>query len=128
MIQSSAQEAYMVKKLLTLSFAIVLVFSLCMPTFADDASKMGKQARWEGMVARSNKDQNTLTVRARGTNVEKVVHYDSSTKFTSQEHGSSKVNQIDASQINDDDRVICVGNYDDKGELHATLISKRLTK
>jgi hypothetical protein len=119
--------AYMVKKVLTLSFALVLVFSLCVPTFADD-SKMGKQARWEGMVARSNKDQNTLTVRARGTNVEKIVHYDSSTKFTSQEHGSKKINEIDASQINDDDRVICLGSYDDKGELHATLISKRLTK
>jgi hypothetical protein len=118
----------MLKKLLTLCVGLVLVFSLYIPAFADDASKMGKQARWEGMVARSNKDQNTLTVRARGTNVEKIVHYDSSTKFTSQEHGSKKVNDIDASQIKDDDRVICLGSYDDKGELHATLISKRLTK
>jgi hypothetical protein len=128
MISPVEGGAYMLKKLLTLCVSLVLVFSLYVPAFADDAPKMGKQARWEGMVARSNKDQNTLTVRARGTNVEKIVHYDSSTKFKSQEHGSKKVNDIDANQINDDDRVICLGSYDDKGELHATLISKRLTK
>jgi hypothetical protein len=59
--------------------------------------------------------------------VEKTVEYDSSTKWVSQEHGSTKVNDIDASQVKDGDRVICRGKYDDKGVLHATLISKRLT-
>jgi hypothetical protein len=84
-------------------------------------------SRWEGMVVRVNKDKSTLTVRRRGMSVEKTVEYDSSTKFTSQEHGSKKVNDIDAGQINDNDRVIVLGTLDENGVLHATLISKRLT-
>jgi hypothetical protein len=113
----------MVKRQLILPFAAVLLLIASLPAFAADA----KQARWEGIVTRSNKDQSTLTVRARGSNVEKTVMWDSSTKFTSQEHHSKKVNTIDASQVADNDRVICVGTYDDKGVLHASLISKRLS-
>ena len=134
----------MVKKLLALLFTSVLVFSLSMPVFAQEGSKKeeaketpaqekpekkgAKQARWEGMVTRSNKDKSTLTVRKRGSNAEKVIHYDSSTQWTSQEHGSKKVNNIDASEVKDGDRVICRGTYDEKGEFHATLISKRLSR
>ena len=134
----------MVKKLLALLFTSVLVFSLSMPVFAQEGSKKeeaketsaqekaekkaAKQARWEGIVMRSNKDKSTLTVRKRGSSVEKIIHYDSSTQWTSQEHGSKKVNNIDASQVKDDDRVICRGTYDEKGEFHATLISKRLSR
>jgi hypothetical protein len=44
-----------------------------------------------------------------------------------QEHGSKTVNDIDASQVKDNDRVICKGTYDKDGVLHATLISKRLS-
>ena len=134
----------MLKKLLALLFTSVLVFSLSMPVFAQEGSKKeeaketsaqekaekkaAKQARWEGLVTRSNKDKSTLTVRKRGSNAEKVIHYDSSTQWTSQEHGSKKVNNIDASQVKDGDRVICRGTYDEKGEFHATLISKRLSR
>src|SRR5207247_10103171 len=91
------------------------------------AEKAITQGRWEGIVTRSNKEKSTLIVRKRGSSVEKTVAYDSSTKFTSQEHGSKKVNDIDASQINDNDRVICMGTWDKDGVMHATLISKRLT-
>jgi hypothetical protein len=91
------------------------------------SGKSHKQFRWEGIVVRSNKDKKTLTVRQRGSNQEKVVTYDDSTRWTSQEHGSKKVNDIDASQVSDNDRVICLGSYDKSGVLHATLISKRLT-
>ena len=113
----------------------VLVCSLGVPAFsqekeaagADDA-KTVKQARWEGMVVRSNPEKSQLTVRARGSNTERTVQYDSSTKWTSQEHGSKQVNQIDAAQVKDDDRVICVGTLGKDGTLHASLISKRLTK
>lgn len=87
-----------------------------------------KQARWEGVIVRSNKDKKTLTVRHRGTNVEKEVVYDDSTRWVSQEHGSKKVNDIDASQVSDNDRVICLGSFDQDGRLHATMISKRLTQ
>jgi len=90
--------------------------------------KAAKSGRWEGMVVRTSKDNSTLTVRRRGTTAEKTVQYDSSTKWTSQEHGSKKVNNIDPSQVNDNDRVICVGTWDKKGVLHANLISKRLSR
>ncbi len=49
------------------------------------------------------------------------------TRWVSQEHGSQKVNDIDASEVKDGDRVICTGTWDKDGVLHATLISKRLT-
>jgi hypothetical protein len=86
-----------------------------------------KQDRWEGNVVRSNQDKSTLTVRKVGSSEEKTVAYDSSTKWVSQEHGSKKVNDIDASQVKDGDRVICEGTWDKDGVLHATLISKRLS-
>jgi hypothetical protein len=123
----------MVKKLLTLWFASVFVFVLSAPLLAQDASKpaeatAAKPDRWEGVVTRSNKDKSTLTVRSRDTNVEKTVRYDSSTLWTSQEHHSDKVNTIDASQVKDDDRVICQGAWNKDGSLQATTISKRLTR
>ncbi len=79
----------MVKKLLTLLFASVLAFSLSMSVFAQEGSKKeeakeapaqgkaekaAKQARWEGIVVRSNKDESTLTVRKRGSTVETSIH------------------------------------------------------
>jgi hypothetical protein len=118
------EEVNMVRKLFALLFASVLVFGLSTPVFAQDV----KQDRVEGVITRSNKDKSTLTVRNRGTNVEKTVQYDSSTQWTSQEHHSKTVNNIDAGQVKDDDRVICLGTFDKDGILHATSISKRLTK
>jgi len=87
-------------------------------------------ARWEGIVSRSNKQKSTLTVRARSSTSfdEKVIHYDSSTRFTSQEHGDKKINDIDANQVKDGDRVICLGFYNEKGEFQAAAISKRLSQ
>jgi hypothetical protein len=122
----------MVKRLFTLLFASVLVFGLSGSVFAQEASKpaegkAAKQGRVEGIVTRSNKDNSTLTVRNRDTNVEKTVLYDSSTQWTSQEHHSKTVNNIDASQVKDNDRVICLGTWDKDGVLHASSCSKRLT-
>jgi hypothetical protein len=127
-----------VKKLLTVFFASALAFLPSSPVSAQDKQedaksaategKAAKQGRWEGIIIRSNKDNSTLTVRQRGATTEKTVQYDSSTKWVSQEHGSKKVNPIDATQVNDNDRVICVGTWDKKGVLHASLISKRLTR
>jgi hypothetical protein len=120
----------MVKKLLTLLFMSVLAFPLSMAVFVQDApaqAEPAKQDRWEGVVIRSSSDKSTLTVRKVGSSVEKSVAYDSSTKWVSQEHGSKKVNDIDASQVKENDRVICTGTYDKDGVLHATLISKRLS-
>jgi len=123
----------MVRKLFALLCASVLAFGLSTPVFAQEGTKPAegkamKQDRVEGVVTRSNKDKSTLTVRNRGTNVERVVQYDSSTQWTSQEHHSKTVNTIDASQVKDDDRVICLGSFDKDGILHAATISKRLTR
>ena len=119
----------MIKKLLTLLFTSVLAFPLS-TVFAPEAGaqdKAAKEVRWEGVIIRSDKDKSTLTVRRVGSALEKTVAYDSSTKWVSQEHGSKTVNDIDASQVKDNDRVICEGSWDKDGVLHATLISKRLS-
>jgi len=109
-------------KQLTLLFAFVLTFPL-----AQQAPAQAKQDRWEGNIIRSSKDQSTLTVRKVGTGDQKTVQYDNSTRWVSQYHGDKKVNDIDASQVKDGDRVICTGTWDKSSVLHATLISKRLS-
>jgi hypothetical protein len=137
----------MLKKLIPLSFAFPLILVVSTATFAQEASKQdatsqnpaaaktekqskkkgSQEARWEGVVVRSSQDKSTLTVRKTGTDArEKTIHYDNSTKWVSQEHGSKTVNDIDPSQVKDGDRVIARGT-DEKGTFNATIISKRLT-
>ncbi len=111
----------MVKKIAFALFVTAVVFSLSVAGFAQGA----KEERVEGKVVRSNKDKSTLTVSGAVGN--KTVHYDASTHWESQFHGDKKANAIDASQVKDGDYVICVGSNDDKGEFHATRISKRLS-
>ena len=120
----------MVKKLLTLLFTSVLAVPLATAVFGQDSpaqAKAAKEDRWDGTVIRSSPDKSTLTVRKRGGTAEMTVQYDSSTKWVSQEHGSKKVNDIDVSQVKDNDRVICKGTWSKDGVFHATLISKRLS-
>jgi Domain of unknown function (DUF5666) len=121
-----------VKKVFTLLFASLIAFSLSSllaqtAAAQDKMEKTAKQDRWEGVVARSSPDKSTLTVRKVGSTLEKTVQYDSSTKWVSQAHGSKQVNDIDASQVKDGDRVIVRGTTGKDGVLHATLISKRLS-
>lgn len=120
------------KKLFTLLFASVLAFpvsALLMQVAhaQEKTDKTAKQDRWEGVVVRSDRDKSTLTVRQVGSNDQRTVQYDSSTQWVSQEHGSKKVNNIDADQVKDGDRVIARGTWEKPGVLHATLISKRLS-
>jgi hypothetical protein len=114
----------MVKQRITLLLAVMLVLLPCRSALAQSS------ARWEGIVTRSNKQKSTLTVRARGATSfdEKVIHYDSSTRFTSQGHGDKTMKDIDASQIKDGDRVICLGSYNEKGDFLAAFVSKRLSQ
>jgi hypothetical protein len=119
----------MVQKVLALLFTFVLVFPLSTLAFAQEApaqKKAAKEVRWEGTVIRSSPDKSTLDVKKVGSTAEMIVQYDSSTKWVSQEHGSKNVNDIDASQVKDGDRVICRGSWENK-VFHATLISKRLS-
>ena len=120
----------MVKKLVALMFMAVLAFPLTTSMFAQDAPmKMGKEkeARWEGTVVRTDADKSTLTVRKTDGGIEMTVVYDSATHWVSQYHASKTVNEIDASQVKEGDRVIVKGTWEKKGVLHATLISKRLS-
>ena len=117
----------MLKKRLTLLFALVLTFPLAAVVFGQAKSAKSKEARWEGRVERSSKDQSSLTVRKSGSSVEKTCVYDGSTKWVSQYHGDKKINDIDAGQVKDGDYVICKGTSESAGVIHATLISKRLS-
>ena len=118
----------MARRLLTLFCGGVIAFSLSSAMFAQDkAEKKTKEARLEGNVVRSSPDKSSLTVRKSGGTAEMTVQYDSSTHWVSQEHGSKKVNDIDASQIKDGDRVIVKGSWEKPGVLRAALISKRLS-
>jgi hypothetical protein len=116
----------MVKKQSTLLFALVLTFLLATAVLSQEAAK-SKEARWEGLVARSSKEHSTLTVRKSGENAEKTCEYDSSTKWVSQYHADKKINNIDASDVKDGDYVICKGTEEKAGVIHATVISKRLS-
>ncbi len=116
----------MLKKQVTL-LALVLIIPLLTVAFAKQAAAQEKEARWEGKVVRSSKDHSTLTVRNVDSNIEKKVVYDSSTKWVSQFHADKKINDIDASEVKDTDYVICTGTWGKSGELHAAMISKRLS-
>lgn len=116
----------MLKNLLTLLFASVLAIPLATAVFAQTAPAPAKETRWEGNVIRSSKEKSTITVRGVDTEETRTIEYDSATKWVSQEHGSEKVNDIDASQVKTGDFVICKGTWANK-VFHATLISKRLS-
>jgi hypothetical protein len=114
----------MLKKVAAVLFMVALVFSVSVPGFAQGATK---ESRVEGRIVRSDKDKSTFTVRVGEVTGEKTVHYDASTKWVSQFHGQKKPNTIDPSEVKDGDYVICLGKNNDKGEFHATTVSKRLS-
>jgi len=115
------------KKQLTLLFALVLTFPMARAVFAQDAPAKSKEARFEGRIERSSKEQSSLTIRKEGGTLERTCVFDSSTKWVSQYHGDKKVTDIDASQVKEGDYVICKGSPEKGGAIHATLISKRLS-
>jgi hypothetical protein len=114
----------MLKNVAGVLFMFLLVVAVTAPGFAQGASK---EDRVEGRIIRSDKDKSTLTLRVGNLGAQKIVYYDASTKWTSQYHSDKKVNTIDASEVKDDDYVICRGTNKDKGEFHANSISKRLS-
>jgi hypothetical protein len=114
----------MLKKQLTLLSALVLIFPLAAVVVGQKAAKV---ASWEGRVERTSKEQSSLTVRQTGSSIEKACVFDSSTKWVSQYHHDKKVNDIDATQVKEGDYVICKGTEEKSGEIHATVISKRLS-
>ncbi len=75
------------------------------------------EARWTGTIVRSNADTSTLTVRK--GHVERIIHYDSTTKWTKGTQGAEMKDFTDGS------RVICLGKYNEKKEFVATRIDLR---
>jgi len=76
-----------------------------------------KEVRWHGTIVRMDKEESTLTVRRQG--VDKVVYFDSATRWT---RGTKT---IDPSEFKDTATVICMGKYDEKGLFRATRIDLR---
>jgi len=60
-----------------------------------------------------------LTLTVRKGHIEKIVHYESSTRWT---EGTW---DIDRSEIKEGDRVIWLGKFKDRGEFIATRVDKR---
>ena len=117
----------MLKKQLTLLFGLVLAVPLATAVRAQEAPAKSKEARWEGTVLTTSKEQSSLTVRQAGSNLQKTCVYNSSTKWVSQYHHDKKINNIDVGQVKEGDYVICRGSAEKGGEIHASLISKRLS-
>jgi cytochrome c-type biogenesis protein CcmE len=118
----------MLKRQFILLFALVLMFPLAIVAIAQEAPVKAKEARWEGNIIRTSKTDSTLTVRKVGsTTDERIVRYDNSTKWVSQYHGDTSVNDISPDQVKEGDRVICTGTWEKSGALHATQISLRLS-
>ena len=82
-------------------------------------AKMGaaKQARWHGLIVRTNKDDSSLTVRRQ--NVERKIYYDGTTKWT-------RLNKpADMADFKEGADVICLGKYDESGKFRASRIDLR---
>ncbi len=113
----------MKKALMVVLVAVFAVLGLAAPkAFAKEKkAKAGmsstKEVRWSGLIIRSDKDGSTVTVGKKG--VEKVIHYDSSTKWT------KGTKSAEMSEYKDGSRVICLGKYNDKGEFWAARIDLR---
>ena len=86
----------------------------------EKAAAAAKESKWSGMIVRNSKENSTLTVR-KGS-IEKVIHYDASTKWTK---GTAAA---EMSEFTDGSRVICLGNYNDKKEFVATRIDLRAAR
>jgi hypothetical protein len=80
-------------------------------------AKTSAEARWSGVIVRLNKDTSTVTVRK--GHIEKVIHYDSSTKWT------KGTGDVDQAQFSEGSRVICMGKYSEKKEFIASRIDLR---
>jgi Ni/Co efflux regulator RcnB len=90
-----------------LLFAAFAVAGLALGSaFANGQGKAAaaqKESRWHGTIVRINKDASTMDVRK--GNVERTIHFDSSTKWTQ----GTKV--IDVSEFKEGADVICLGTY-----------------
>ena len=83
----------------------------------EKAQDAASPARWSGTVVRLNDKTSTVTVRK--GHIEKIIHFDASTKWT------KGTGAADRSQFKEGSRVICLGKYDEKKEFVADRIDLR---
>jgi hypothetical protein len=69
----------------------------------EKAPAAGKESRWQGLIISIDKGASTMVVRK--GNVDRKIHWDSSTKWTQ----GTKV--IDMSEFKEGANVICLGTY-----------------
>jgi hypothetical protein len=77
------------------------------------------QIYWRGVITRSDKDGKTITVRRKGREAEKILHYTDDTKWTMMGEPTGM------SDIKDGDEVITCSEAKEKGTLYLTLVQKR---
>ena len=80
--------------------------------------------RWDGRVMRINTDVSTLDVRK--GHIPRTVHFDSNTKWT--KTADKKVVDISPGDVKVNDRVICLGKWNEKKEYWAERIDLRAGK
>jgi len=106
--------------LLFAAFAVVgLAAHVAVATGQEKQAAAPKEGRWHGIIVRINKDQSTMDVRK--GNIEKKIHFDSSTKWT------EGTKEIDMSEIKEGADVICLGTYE-KGSVVMTATRIDLRK
>ncbi len=112
------------KVVVMLLFAVLAVAGLATQNAVangqEKTAAAAKQARWDGHIVRIDKDASRMDVRnAKG--VEKRIHWTSSTSWT-------RLNKpvTDQSMFKEEERVICLGTYDEKGEFIASRIDLRV--
>ena len=111
------------KPIVILLFAVFTVVGLALIANGQEKAAAGpKKGRWEGTIVRISTDQSYMDVRNTAGQLRKI-YWDSSTTWT-------KLNKpvADHSEFKEEQRVICLGTYDEKGAFHATRIDLRLPK
>ena len=90
--------------LLFAAFAVAaLALGIAFANGQEKAPAAAKESRWHGIIIRIDKDASTMDVK-RG-NVERKIHWDSSTKWT------EGTKDIDMSEFKEGSDVICLGTY-----------------
>jgi len=102
---AKSKEDTMRKVIVILLFAAFAVagLALSIALAQEKAPAAAKESRWHGIIVRIDKDASTMDVR-RG-NVERKIHWDSSTKWT------EGTKTIDMSDFKEGADVICLGAY-----------------
>jgi hypothetical protein len=102
---------------MALLLGIALVGPTLIATYAQE-----KGDRVAGTVQLINKETKTILVSSEANNKQSQVMYDDKTKITK----DNKPASID--DVQNGQRVICLGSTNDKGQLHAARIDVRLAR